>query len=224
MIKAKAKHPDWFRADTVEPAINKIFSGRVGDPYSEKQLLEIYQKGQSRYEKEIPPGYKDRDKDKNDKTNTKKYGDLIIWLQIIDKAKVAKKPIVFVTDDQKDDWWWKTGGTTIGARYELIKEIRDDADVSFQMYQAANFMEFADQHLSIKFGGELIEQVKKLREVDDKKEALVKTHETLSGSGIVMLVGKGESSEGAAPLVQSASSDANVGSSQQEQAEGSETL
>ena len=129
MSKLKDKHPDWAKEDGVEKRLNKLFDNKVGAPYTEEKLLELYRAAQVRYEKEIPPGYKDKEKDKNDKTGLRKFGDFIIWQQIIDQAKLSKKPIIFITDEQKDDWWQKIHGNTVGPRFELIREIKDQAEV-----------------------------------------------------------------------------------------------
>jgi len=162
--KAKMKHPDWTKEDTVETEINKLFQDKIGLPYPDKEVEEIYKKGSLRYEKEIPPGYKDKIKDSKDKTGLKKFGDLVIWFQIIDKAKEMNLPIVFITDEQKEDWWWKSGEKTIGARHELIKEMKDEAGVSFHMYKTAQFIEYAGEYIKVKVDKELIEDVKCIRE------------------------------------------------------------
>lgn len=195
--KAKSKHPNWLKDDTIEKELNKIFVDKVGIAYPYEQLKKIYADGQIRYDNEIPPGYKDKEKDKNDKTKTRKFGDLIIWLQIIDKAKESKKPIIFITDEQKEDWWWKIGGnTTVGPRYELVKEIKNQADVAFHMYQSDQFMEYVVEYSILKIDKELIEDVKKLREIRlADEENLVKTVESdittsneLGGLGDVVVI------------------------------------
>ena len=43
----------------------------------------------------------------------KKYGDLILWYQIIDKAKESKKPIILISGDVKEDWWLEKNGKRI---------------------------------------------------------------------------------------------------------------
>jgi hypothetical protein len=63
-------------------------------------LNEIKKEGKERYGRRMPPGFKD-----DKKPEDKKYGDLILWYQIIDEAKKSKKPIVLISGDVKDDWW-----------------------------------------------------------------------------------------------------------------------
>jgi len=179
--KIKSKQPDWNKSDDVECALSEVFKNKIGSAYEQKKLLEIYSEGQTRYNKEIPPGYKDKEKDKDDKTGTRKFGDLIIWFQVIDKAKESKKPIIFVTAEKSEDWWCVVGGKTVGARYELKTEIKDKADVVFYMYQSDRFIEHASKYLEVKFNKDLIEEVKKLKDGAAKEEQdLVKPKEDLS--------------------------------------------
>ena len=168
--KKRKKHPDWHKKDIVENKLNKIFKNKIGSAYDQKRLDEIYSLGKNRYDKDIPPGYKDKDNDNSDKTNTRKFGDLIIWFQIMDKAKELKKPIIFVTDEQKEDWWWKISDHTLGPRYELKKEIKEYASVGFHMYKTDKFMKFAGEFLRITYSKGSIEDVKKLTDEAQKKQ------------------------------------------------------
>lgn len=96
--------------------LDDIFNGKIGTPLTEPLLQEFNETKEQRYKDEIPPGYKDKNKEEN------KFGDLLIWFQIIEFSKSSKKNIVLVTDDTKEDWWRREGGKTIGMRYELREE------------------------------------------------------------------------------------------------------
>ena len=96
--KLKQGHPDLFQHDNLRDALDTLLADKLGLPYSQKKLDEVYNLCKQRYEQEIPPGYKDVGKE-----GAKKYGDLILWSQVIDKAKETNKPIILVTDDRKDD-------------------------------------------------------------------------------------------------------------------------
>jgi hypothetical protein len=61
---------------------------------------------------QIPPGYRDKNPKKE---GFKKYGDGVLWFQVIDYAKSQKKTIILITDDQKDDWWRIEKGETLDA-------------------------------------------------------------------------------------------------------------
>jgi hypothetical protein len=163
--KLDTTRPKWLHDDKVLENIEKIIGNKIGKPYDAAKLKEIYAEGGERYEKEVPPGYKDAEKDKSDKSKTRKFGDLLIWYQIIDKAKVEKKPIIFVTDEQKEDWWWKEeGGRNIGARFELKKEMLDKAGMLLHMYQSDQFIEHSREHLNTKFNDKFITEIKKVRQ------------------------------------------------------------
>lgn len=120
--------------------ITDLYNNHVGEPYSEEELADIETVGKDRYVKKIPPGYKDVSKDDN------QYGDLIVWRQMLDKAKTDNLPMIFVTADVKEDWWWQVGGRKVGARPELIKEYYEASNGKrIHFYQPTRFLEFAKQ-------------------------------------------------------------------------------
>jgi hypothetical protein len=145
--------------DDVQNELVKLLDGKVGSPYPEKRLSEIYQEGEKRYKDKIPPGFKDQVKD----GEKRKFGDLVLWFQLIDKAIAEKKPVIFITDDAKEDWWWKSSNKTIGPRPELVDEIKAKAGVDFYIYSSDRFMEFARKYLNQSVEKSAIEEVKEVR-------------------------------------------------------------
>lgn len=136
----RLKHPA-ADEDSILNTITELFDGRVGTPYNEEQLAKIYKDGDVRYSKLKPPGYKDAQTKKDEG----KFGDLIIWLQMIDYAKQAKSPLILITDDVKEDWWLRINGKTIGPRPELISEMQHEASVDFYIYKTDQFMEHSNK-------------------------------------------------------------------------------
>ncbi len=115
---------------------------KVGSTYSFSNIMEVVTQGELRYRLKIPPGYKD----KEEKIGIQVFGDLIIWNQIIDYAVKTRKNIIFITDDKKEDWWvLGKNNSIIAPREELIKEIRDKADIKFWMYTSIQFFESANK-------------------------------------------------------------------------------
>ncbi len=166
-----SKKPEWKVEDKILKKLNSIFTGRVGKGYPKDKLKEVYEDiGPKRYEKAIPPGYLDSKKDSQDKTGEKKYGDLVLWLQMIDHSKRVKKPIIFVTDEKKEDWWWYEGGRFIGPKANLRREMWDEAGVYFFMYKMDDFIEKAGKRLSLEIDEKLVEDIKNLIETDRKRE------------------------------------------------------
>lgn len=161
--KLSKKHPDLLSDDKIREIITTLFDDKVGNPYTSTRLAEIYKDGKIRYENKIPPGYLDMQKG-----GTRQYGDLILWFQIIDKAKEIKKPIIFVTDDRKEDWWLKVEEKTIGPQPALLQEIFTEANIQFYMYSSDQFMKFVQVYLNQKVEKEAIEEVKAIRQNDEK--------------------------------------------------------
>lgn len=175
----KSVHTNRISSDEIKDAIANIFEGRVGQPYDEDRLNKLTTEGEERYKQKIPPGFKDVSKSgDNDVLSERyrKYGDLIVWMQVIDKAIEMKKGVVFVTDDKKEDWWERFKGKTIGPRPELVKEFKDKSNQTFLMYQADRFLELARENLGEKVSDEIVEEIREVRRLD--KLANKRLHET----------------------------------------------
>lgn len=94
---------------------------QIGVPFPLPKRIELFREGEFRYSHLIPPGYKDIVKDSKDPTKTKKFGDLIIWKEILDKSTETQESFIFITDDEKEDWWdLKVHNTHLGERKEIL--------------------------------------------------------------------------------------------------------
>lgn len=165
LIDRKDKYKVLNENDEIRHRITDLFDGKVGDVYTEQKLEEIYRKGKKRYDQKIPPGYEDA----KHKEGNKIYGDLILWLQTIDKGKSDKKPIILITDEKKHDWWWKNSKEEIvSPRPELIKEMLSETSLSFYMYRADRFLELIRKYLSKQVNQKAIDEVKEIRKRDEK--------------------------------------------------------
>jgi len=165
-----SKHPDLIENDEVLTKITNIFNNKVGEAFSEQQLASIFKSGEERYLKRIPPGYLDE----KDKKGNEKFGDLIVWNQILDYAKEKKSSIILVTDDAKEDWWLKFQGRTIGPRPELTCEINTIGAKGFYIYRTDHFMERATItfNLQTPLSQGTIEEVRDLRINDNVQRRL----------------------------------------------------
>lgn len=166
--QAKKSHPKWLEKDEVLEKINQLFEGNVGSNYDVEKLDQLKKEGKERYEKKIPPGFKDEKK-----TEDKKYGDFILWCQIIDKAKESKKPIILISGDVKEDWWLEKDGKKLMPLPQLKKEMADKAEVDFHIYTADRFLEFnkTDER---KIDDSMIKEVRKIRELEEKRTMMRK--------------------------------------------------
>lgn len=172
----KSIHTNRINNDAIKDTIAKIFEHSVGFPYNKDRLEKLISEGEERYKQKIPPGFKDGAK-VNDSDilsdKCRKYGDLIVWSQVIDKALEINKDILFVTDDKKEDWWEKFNGKTLGPRPELVKEFKEKTNQKFHMYQADRFLELAKEILGEKVSNEIVEEVREIRRRDrleDRRE------------------------------------------------------
>jgi hypothetical protein len=156
------EHPDLVDNDPIKNAIAALLEGKVGAPYSLERSSTIHKEGKTRYENEVPPGYRDASKG-----GIKQYGDLVLWFQIIDHAKESKGPVILVTDDRKDDWWLRFKGRTTGPRPELVNEMVSKADVLFYMYSTDPFMERARDYLERQVKQQAIDEVREIRKLDE---------------------------------------------------------
>jgi hypothetical protein len=134
-----------------------LFDGKVGELYSIEDLQKIYKEGEERYQQNKPPGFKDTGKE-NDNSTERKYGDLILWKQILAFAKTTSCPIVFVTSEKKEDWWYKKEGKIVSSHFELRREFKEQVDRPFWMYQTNHFLEIAKEKLQIEVSQGSIEE------------------------------------------------------------------
>lgn len=158
--------------DTIRESLERLYDGKIGSPpINQAEMTTLVADGERRYIEKIPPGFSDKDKDKNPADATfihgdikyeRKYGDLIFWRQLIEHTKkTGTKYIILVTADKKEDWWKREEGKTIGPHPELIKEIHREANLNtFWMYSPDQFMTFAAQYANAVITKEAIEEVR----------------------------------------------------------------
>jgi hypothetical protein len=163
-------HPD--RGALVE-RIADLFDGKVGSEWDTERLKKAYKEGEDRYANKVPPGFRDASSKKGDD----RFGDLIVWLQIIEEAGHRKKPVIFVTDDNKEDWWLRIGGKTIGPLPALRNEIHRKAGVLFHMYSGDRFLDQARISFKQPVREETVAEVKQVRIEQEKHLADIKKDE-----------------------------------------------
>ena len=164
---SRNNYPNTISNDNLRDTITEIFDGQIGDEFSKKDLDNTYKKGKERYADKIPPGFEDKGKDNGenkDKTGNQKYGDCVLWSQIIKHAKSEGKPIIFVTDDAKKDWWLKNKNNAIISPHpSLIREMRLKSNVDFYMYRTENFMERVKRYLGFDVDLSSLQEIEKVQ-------------------------------------------------------------
>ncbi len=158
-LKTKKKSmEDLLTENPLKDRLANILSGKIGECFSEQKLTEIYQEGEKRFNSKIPPGYEDTKNKKGDE----KYGDLVVWLEIIEKAKSIDSPLIFVTSDSKSDWFLEEMGKKIGPRPELIAELKQNKNIPFYIYSTHSYLEYANTFLAVDVGQEALDEVKQI--------------------------------------------------------------
>lgn len=155
------KRPDWIEKDDIRETLSELFKGKVGAPYKQEELNDLYEECQKRYDLRIPPGYKDVEI----KEGRAKYGDAILWFQVINYAKEKKCPVIFVTRDDKVDWWNPQTESKNDKQpdYDLIKEFTSKIGCPFYMYTTDRFLYWAKK-IGAKVSLETIEEIKQVRD------------------------------------------------------------
>jgi hypothetical protein len=118
-------------------------------------LKELYKEGDKRYETKIPPGFAD-----SKKAHPEKYGDFIIWKQILEFAKNEEKSVIFVTNDEKEDWWLIKHGEKLQPHPKLKKEFNNFTGQEYHSYTLSQFLEYAEEYLKTPIDSSVIEEVK----------------------------------------------------------------
>lgn len=182
ILNKQKEHPSLLKEDLILEDINNIFEGCVWCLPSEEEIKKYKKEWEQRYKEGIPPWFEDKGK-----AEEKKYGDVILWFQIIEKAKKSQKNIIFVSDDVKKDWWIIKDGEKIMPLPALKKEILTEAKVDFHIYTWDYFLKESSKYLlnegeTLSISTEMINEAKEVRENNTSNidEVLEKREETLS--------------------------------------------
>lgn len=157
------KYCDYLKNDPIYNSISNLFENRITNQFSPEELIQIFKEGEERFKNKIPPGFEDE----KTKDGNRKYGDLILWKQIIIKAKELKKDVILITDERKIDWWWKIkDGRNMGPRQELVEEIKREANADFHMYSSERFLKYGQSLLKEKINQQAFEEIQAMKKAE----------------------------------------------------------
>ena len=137
--EARTRHPTEELTNSFG-RVTSLFHERVGAKPTEEWLAAIRKEGEERYAKKIPPGFEDGKKTEGDR-----FGDLIIWKEMLEKARADQRPMIFVTDDGKSDWWYIHHGKKIGPHPTLVEEFLGTTGQQFHIYELPQFLRYAGE-------------------------------------------------------------------------------
>ncbi len=131
-----------LKDELINDSVQKFVEGVPnGDPFDFNVQMVIIKEGELRYRNLVPPGYEDAPPFTNKKKGMQRYGDLIVWKEILRYAKENQVPILFVCNDLKNDWYHFEGNKPTNIpRHELIKEFQDETGQQFWMYSLKDFI------------------------------------------------------------------------------------
>lgn len=147
----KQDHPDLILHDPYLEELVDIVGDNIGIEPTSESLAKLYDIAEERISKQVPPGYLD-----SKKQSPQKYGDVLIWFEILEHAKSKSLPIVLITDDDKDDWWQKPEGRKLGPRPELREEMQKCSGVEFYLFNPSYLLENAKKELQIEISEDSI--------------------------------------------------------------------
>lgn len=157
--KRSKEYSQRISQDDILDKIISIFQGKISEAFPDERLDEIYIEGDKRYSENIPPGFKDQNKG-----GIRRFGDLVLWYQMIEIAKEKETDLIFITDDEKEDWLYIHKGKTISPLPALQYEFFNLTGRKFYIYTAYRFIEYASKLLQKAVSEEAIEEVKNFQE------------------------------------------------------------
>lgn len=98
--------------------IDEIFQGRIGEPYEQNQLEQLYQESEERHKQRRHPSI-DFSSNKNIRI---RHHRLIVWKQIERYAKEKQKPIVLVLNRITPNWFFIYNDAMVRPHQNLINE------------------------------------------------------------------------------------------------------
>ncbi|MGD0913537.1 MAG: PIN-like domain-containing protein, partial [Terracidiphilus sp.] len=177
--EGELRHPDLLHNDPYLDRLSTLIDSSVGAEPEAKAFDEACNRAQVRIDKQQPPGYRDVQKPAPDR-----YGDVLIWFELLEHAQSTKKSIILVTDDEKDDWWQIIAGEKLGPRPELRDEMWRAVGVEFQLASPARFMEVAGNQLNVSISKSSVDDAAKVAaEVRDRAFSLDTDFEGFKVSG-----------------------------------------
>ena len=154
--------------DDIHKSIVKYF--KITDRYEFSTIESIINASDARFSNNIPPGFKDA-QGGNKKDGLQRFGDLIIWHQLLDLANKLDKPIIFITNDSKEDWWdtVKEDRERLRPKEDLIVEFKSKTKKQFWAYSFSDFLYKAKEILIIDITPKALEEIEKVTEfLEDK--------------------------------------------------------
>ncbi len=168
---------EYFHQNNPKIFIDELSSnGKIGPGFTKIEKIHIFSEGDIRFRLKYPPGYMDeKEKDKSDVTKTNKFGDLVLWKEILKKAKEDQRPILFVTSDVKEDWWeLDNQGKITNMHPFLVEEFTSETGLSeahFLMLYTGEFFNLMVQRIQINTAAEKLQVLQSMYSLNAEMKA-----------------------------------------------------
>lgn len=156
--KSKTKPPPTHPFEhSLAAQLATLYEDKVGPPFSVNKLEELYLIGEERSYKNIPPCHftiKSEDPDV-------RYGNILIWMQLLDQVESTAKPVIFVSGEEKKAWFKQdSNGKYIIPHPLLINEFKAEKDTPFWIYTTTQFLEDLKQVFHIEVPKSIYQEIK----------------------------------------------------------------
>lgn len=133
-----------------------IIEDQIGEKYTQEWIDQVEKEGVDRYNNKIPPGFDDDAKEKEveeirnygDLKYQRKFGDLLIWKDIIEYSKNCNKSgrkVILVTNDgkskKKNDLLYKINDFIVGPKIHLMNELQIYSNKEFYILDNLRFVQ-----------------------------------------------------------------------------------
>ena len=153
--------------DALLAVLARLYESRVGSAFDDEVLDLLYSEAEVRYEKRQPPGYKDAGK-----SQPARYGDYILWKQLLEKYSSSGKDLIFVTDDLKEDWWHRPFGETVGPRPELVADFHRTVGGRLHLMRPSTFVRWVTTKSGQVLTPDSIDEIEATSSESEKRERI----------------------------------------------------
>lgn len=132
--------------DIVESLVNKIYENSRTSDFTIMEKAYICEEGEMRYKYKIAPGYTDETKKNSDNDKSdfyRKYGDLIIWKEILKKVENTNINKLFIENEKKKDQFSEKGGNKLAP---VLYEEYEQATHGNGKIEVCDFLAFLERY------------------------------------------------------------------------------
>lgn len=131
--------------DIVSEIVDEIYENSKTKDFTIMEKVQICEEGEIRYKYKIAPGYTDEEKKSDFDSGDfyRKYGDLIIWKELLRKVDNTNINTLFIEDEKKKDWFSEKGGTKLAS---VLYEEYDQATHNNGKIEVCDFLAFLESY------------------------------------------------------------------------------